>query len=160
MHFSRYVCSCEDGDSYRESAAFGRDCTCTRTECGTYILPVHRICAHVNMWWLSQDGRLITHKVGRSRLCAKRRPPDPRSMDAFEISQRHRFPLRAATSVGWRSREFPAVRNSQVALTHALFPLSAPWTRIICSTKIVSDTRILESWLEYEWRMEYWHTEC
>lgn len=29
--------------------AFSRDCTCTRTECGTYILPVHRICAHVNM---------------------------------------------------------------------------------------------------------------
>lgn len=55
-------------------AAFSRDCTCTRTECGTYILPVHRICAHVNMRWLGQDGRLITHKVGRSRTARAKRP--------------------------------------------------------------------------------------
>ena len=122
MNFSRYVCSHEDGgSSYEEPAAFGRDCTCTRTECGTYILPVHRICAHVNMWWLSQDGRLITHKVGRSRLCAKRRPP---TRDRW-------MPSRSANVIVSRCIRRPAwvdaLENSlrsrilKIALTHIFF---------------------------------------
>jgi len=59
-----------------------------------HIAGASHMCAHVNMRWLSQDGRLITHKVGRSRLCAKRPTLSDRWTDAFEIS-RQRFPLLA-----------------------------------------------------------------
>jgi len=98
-----------------------------------HIAGASHMCAHVNMRWLSQDGRLITHKVGRSRLCAKRPTLSDRWTDAFEIS-RQRFPLLARSYA----------RTDRRGLTLSRIPRgsSSPLNSRVLSSCATSDAKI------------------